>query len=340
MEVTKPVTIATPATLQPAVFYRITALWALSEALLGGVLHALHLPGTGLFVGGAAVLCISLLAHFCPDRKAILKATVLVLLIKGILSPHTPPGAYLAVSIQGGLGYLLFQSKRYFKISCFLLGILTQLQSALQRLVVMVFMFGADLYQVAHGFVNYILKKAGFPEGEYVLYIVLAYLGLHVLMGVLVGWIAGRLPDKLKQQQVVNFPELKAGSIQELTAGKPKTGRGKKSLITLVSIVSVILIAGLYVGILSYNTAYTILLRGVLVLVLWVWVISPFLKKILLKWSHTRKTKLANELSQVLDLMPFIKLLVINCWASLSGHSLAYRLLLFPKRFIAYLLYR
>ena len=47
------------------IFIRLTALWALIEAGLGGLLHAFHLPFTGIILGGFAVLIISLLAqHF------------------------------------------------------------------------------------------------------------------------------------------------------------------------------------------------------------------------------------------------------------------------------------
>jgi len=307
--------------------------------LLGGVLHALHLPGTGLFVGGASVLCISLLAHFCPSSKAILKATILVILIKGILSPHTPPGAYLAVFIQGSLGYLLFQSKKYFKVSRLLLGILTQLQSALQRLVVMLVVFGADLYQVAHGFVNYILKKAGFAEGEYVLYIVIAYLSLHFLMGVIVGWLAGSLPEALRQKHDFSKEVLNISvTVDGVTIDKQKRKRGKKFFRSIIGIASLLIFASLYFGILPDNKAYTLLIRAALIIVVWVWVISPFFKKLLSRLSLSTRTVLAQELKQVLELMPYIKSLVIACWASLASHSLLKKLFLFPKKFIVYLL--
>ena len=47
---------------------RLTALWALSEAGLGGILHALQSPFTGLFVGGFAIILISLIAYFADDK--------------------------------------------------------------------------------------------------------------------------------------------------------------------------------------------------------------------------------------------------------------------------------
>ncbi|MBC5774160.1 hypothetical protein H8S95_08810 [Pontibacter sp. KCTC 32443] len=320
---------------QPAVFYRITALWALSEAFLGGVLHALHLPGTGLFVGGAAVLCISLLAFYCPARHAILKATILVILIKGMLSPHSPPGAYLAVFIQGGLGYLFFWSKRYFKVSCLLLGVITQLQSALQRLVVMLIVFGADLYQVADGFVDYILKKAGIAAGDYVLYVVLLYIGLHVLMGVLVGWLAGRLPRRLKNEHhSIKISSTLVEQTPMITKDKRKSR--SKFLMSGVMIGSIALLASsLYFGIIDDSTVYAILARAILILVIWVWVLSSFLQRLLLQWSNSKKSLLAEELSQIISLMPFIKQMAHDCWLSLAHLPLLKRIFLLPVKLTA-----
>jgi len=68
-------------------------------------MHALKLPFTGFFVGGFAVLCIGLLAHISHKNAAvILRSTLLVVLVKAIVSPYSPPTAYLAVSFQGVIG--------------------------------------------------------------------------------------------------------------------------------------------------------------------------------------------------------------------------------------------
>ncbi|MEO5572384.1 MAG: hypothetical protein ABIT08_02485, partial [Bacteroidia bacterium] len=85
---------------------RITALWAFSEALLGGILHALQVPFAGLVLSAFAVICISALAVSDYHRGKILKATLLVVIVKALLSPHTPVAAYFAVFLQGLFGEL------------------------------------------------------------------------------------------------------------------------------------------------------------------------------------------------------------------------------------------
>ena len=45
------------------------------------------------------------------EADEIIKSTLIVLLVKLLVSPHTPLTAYFAVTIQGILGYFLFLPK-------------------------------------------------------------------------------------------------------------------------------------------------------------------------------------------------------------------------------------
>jgi hypothetical protein len=46
---------------------RLTALWALSEAAFGGVLHAFQVPFTGLFINASAIIFITLIAYYSKN---------------------------------------------------------------------------------------------------------------------------------------------------------------------------------------------------------------------------------------------------------------------------------
>ena len=102
------------------IYYRLIALWVLCEAMLGGIIHGLKIPVSGLFVGSSAVICICLIAWYVPQKGAIIKATIIVAIFKMMLSPQAPPPAYIAVFFQGLLGELLFFRNRigYSKNSC------------------------------------------------------------------------------------------------------------------------------------------------------------------------------------------------------------------------------
>jgi hypothetical protein len=110
---------------------RLTALWALNEAGLGGIMHAFRTPFTGIFVGGLAIVMITLIAHF-SERKwsAVTRALVIVLIVKAAASPHSPLPAYLAVSFQGLMGALIFSALPNLRLGALLLGVLGLLEAA------------------------------------------------------------------------------------------------------------------------------------------------------------------------------------------------------------------
>mgnify|MGYP000349605185 FL=1 len=120
-----------------SIYYRLIALWVLCEAMLGGIIHGLKLPVSGLFVGGAAVIIISLMAYYTPQKGSILKATIIVAIFKMMLSPQSPPPAYFAVFFQGLLAELVFFNRKFFTLSCFLLAVLSMVESAIQRILVL-----------------------------------------------------------------------------------------------------------------------------------------------------------------------------------------------------------
>src|SRR5687767_5838838 len=72
-------------TMKEQAYYRLIALWVLFEAMLGGIIHGLRIPVSGLVVGSAAVICISLIGYYVGQRGAILKATLIVAIFKMML---------------------------------------------------------------------------------------------------------------------------------------------------------------------------------------------------------------------------------------------------------------
>ena len=125
---------------------RLIASWALAEGFLGGILHGLHLPLTGLIIGSVSVCCLALLAYSGGKRSDLIKATLLVMLVKAMLSPHSPPAAYFAVFMQGFLASLLFRGKSQFKLKCLVLAVTTQILSAVQHMVILLIVFGKTFF--------------------------------------------------------------------------------------------------------------------------------------------------------------------------------------------------
>ena len=111
--------------------------------------HSSHPFGTGLVVGGFAVIIITLIAKFSDTEfKQILKSLSIVLLIKVTISPNTPFPAYIAVSFQAFIGYVLFSILNINFGSILLFSVLAMLESAIQKLLVLTLFFGQLTHQI------------------------------------------------------------------------------------------------------------------------------------------------------------------------------------------------
>ena len=181
----------------PVIYYRLIALWVLCEAMLGGIIHGFKIPVSGLVVGSCAVICICLIAWYVPKKGAIIKATIIVAIFKMMLSPQAPPPAYIAVFFQGLMGELLFWNRRFFKLSCILLAVLALLESGLQRILMLTIIYGNDLWKVINDFINGLTKQKS--ATNYSLLSAGGYVLLHFITGILVGWWASVLPQRIEK---------------------------------------------------------------------------------------------------------------------------------------------
>ncbi|HEM49313.1 MAG TPA: hypothetical protein ENO27_03785, partial [Caldithrix sp.] len=233
---------------------RITAIWALSEAALGGVLHALRIPFTGLFIGSSAVLFITLISYLDNKRGAILKATLLVMTVKAIVSPHSPINAYLAVAFQGIIGELLFMLIRSKRIAAFLLGFFSLLESSLQKILVITIVFGQNVWEAIDVFSEYVLSQFLFrtDSAEIIsisIILISIYISIHLSAGIIIGIWAPRLAVNVKIRvqgmQMIELPELKPLKIVQ-----PKLRKGRK-IWKKFSTVSILMLA-IAIFILSY----------------------------------------------------------------------------------------
>ena len=170
---------------------RLTALWALNECALGGLMHAFKLPFTGILVGGISVLLITLIALYSTNTwTTLLKALTIVLLIKAGVSPFTPITAYFAVSFQAFLGTLLYSLFSINRVTIVILCAITFLESALQKLIVLTIVFGQSLWEAVDVYMAWISKQLSFLpftlNSESLIY---TFLGTYFLSGMLVGFL-------------------------------------------------------------------------------------------------------------------------------------------------------
>lgn len=327
---------AAPAavTPPPLLLPRLVALWALSEALLGGVLHALKLPVTGLLVGGTAVVLLTLLGHYSPRRGAVLRGLLVVLTIKALLSPHTSPNAYLAVAFQGLLGELLSWSRALPRLRGLLLGVLTLVESAGQRVLTLWLASGggSDLAVVFNAFVRELLGTAA--RHDYALWLVGLYFALHALAGAALGWWAGGLPARLpglvqRYAWLHLRPDDDEADEEETTVDAPPALKRRRS--PMSQLLLGLWLAGLLLWLaarLGWEPAVAanqhrlggLLLRSLLVYGAWALLLGPLLTRQLRRWLTRPRGRWAADLRQTLALLPTTRQLVTRCWRHSAGY--------------------
>ncbi|WP_400191863.1 hypothetical protein [Hymenobacter sp. B81] len=321
---------------------RLVALWALSEALLGGVLHALKLPVTGLLVGGVSVVLLQLLGYYARRRGTVLRALLVVLTLKALLSPHSPPTAYVAVAFQGLLAEVLSWGSGYPRLRGLLLGGLTLLESAGQRALLLWLLFGNDLPTAFNALVQQVLGP-GTGSTNYAGALVVAYLGLHGLSGLVLGWWAGSLPARLPRL-AERYPWLwlppEAPAAANLP-GTPKVRAGKRrwrigSGLGLLWLVVAALWAAAVAGwppavALDRSRLGGLLLRSVVLYGGWTLLAAPLLLRGLRGWLTRPRGRWGRDLAATLQLLPGTRRLVRQCWRLSGGHRGLQRLRWFAR---------
>jgi len=310
---------------------KITALWAFSESAFGGILHALTIPFRGIFINSAAVLFITLIALFSKNKKEILKSTLIVLLIKALVSPYTPLTAYFAVTIQGLIGYLLFLPKNIFKISTILLGILTLLFSGLQKIIVLTLVFGNTLWKSVNIFIKQISKEFFSininSDIHFGYVLIFVYLSIHVLAGVYIGIYAGLLPVKINRYKNEIPGEL---FLQNDLSLPPKRKKKKKNWFVrptgiMIAVISLTLLFYTYISPSSLeigsNEIFVMLVRSIIITIIWLTLVGPIVKKLFQKYLAGKKSFYADEINEIMDLFPQFNKVVSYCWKNSSDKN-------------------
>ena len=324
---------------------RITALWAFSEAAFGGVLHALKIPFTGLFIGGTAVIFLSLIAHFSSRKATIIQSTLVVILIKGIVSPYTPLNAYFSVFLQGISAYLLFSFISNMKISSFILGIITLSFSAFQKVFVLTVVFGNTLWKSIDTFGHYVSAQFLISDSSnnfQLSYILIGIYGaLHLIGGIVFGIIAGKSQDwnykNSHKADEYNKLLLRKDEKINILPTKKKNEKvwWKNTSTIIIGLFSAAMIAISYLNPqLDENLAFQILImivRSIVITYVWFGLLAPVIIKWVKKYLLKKKSEYSKEINQILVLFPYFKGIINYSWEETKSLKNYHRILPFFK---------
>jgi len=308
-----------------AAVQRLTALWAFAESGLGGILHALQIPFTGLVVGGMAVIIISFIADISGGNyKQILKSAVIVLIVKAMVSPHTPFPAYIAVSFQALLGYALFSLLRINVISIFLLSTIAMMESAIQKLLILTLFYGKSLWTAADEMIAFIAKQFGTSSVDGSQLLIGIYLLIYFIGGFIIGWIAyntikgfesGKASSNLENAIIFNTEVFKQAA--------PK--RSFLSKLWTIILVLVILSVILFVFAPDNKQGLLAVLRTIswtlAVILLWYMVARPVFTKLIQRLLRKKESKYRDEVLNVLSFLPALRQLTALAWQKSKLYS-------------------
>lgn len=263
-------------------------------------MHALHLPFTGIFLGGFSVLIISVIAHFEKRVfESIIKATLIVMAVKASVNPMTSPMAYVAVGFQGLCGAFFYSIKRGNLVVSVSFALIAMLESAFQKLLIITIFFGTSWMNALDAYYHSISKNFGVnSDSEFSIYFVVFYVSVYFLWGLLLGIWAHRLPRQIEERKNL-YRELQARTSSEKIQNKRKLSK------------KIMLPAAVLLFILSFflpeadktQNSLLIVVRTCIIVLIWIFVLMPLWRKWILNWLNKRQQK---ETPEVLARMPII----------------------------------
>jgi len=295
---------------------KLTALWELNESGLGGFLHVFNTPFTGLIVGGIAILLISLIAYYAENKwQAILKALIIVLIIKMAVSPYSPFGAYVAVSFQAVFGAFLFSKFSWKGAIIMILGIVTFLESALQKLLILTIVYGTELWEAINIYGTWVQKKFNFiSETSTSTTLIIIYLFVYGICGLLAGFFIKSIIEIIANQKEADFSLGIASISIEVKKGKVSF-KSKVIWVWLVTVVLIVLAFSFFGGtLLGWQKALYILLPSFLILMLWYLVLGPFLLKLVRKYLNRKESQYKEDITHTMDLFPYFRQILSYTW--------------------------
>ncbi len=327
---------------------RLTILWAFNEAILGGFLHAFHIPLTGLFVGGFAVIIIGLILQFSGSKRELLKSAGLVIAVKFLVSPYTPVNAYVSVIFQTIAGYFFYSIFRNFNLFAYSFAITSLLFSALQRILTYTILFGLTLWDSIDSFYQFILREFGinnsFLQNTSVsLVIIVSYLALHLFGAILVGNILVALP------KAINLIDLDGLSSNPMKyENVPSQIKKKRKFFNKTSVQLILALSVILLGLTFFypdkftikgNEVLIMLVRFITLISIWYFLILPILKSKLEKHTELTRRKYYDEINRILDGIENFKSLAYIAFQKSRNERFLKRVKVFVFIFIALVLF-
>lgn len=295
---------------------RIISLWAFSESILGGFLHLFKIPFTGLLIGGLAIVFLSLLSFNNSEKKSILKGTIIVLIIKFVISPYTPINAFFSVALQGLLCYIfsVLFANRYLRIISFALT--SMLAFSLQKLITIQILFGDSLWNAVDSYSSFIAKQFGVMNYDFSISLLLIafYILMHIISGIVFSFISFKILDDLNNDCEFYKNNINVEAVELFEKSKDQNKNKTKRFFYIFFIPLIIFTSYFIKPEEKFINYFLVLVRFISIFILWNYIIAPILKKITSAFFSKKQNLYRNEVNNIIANFDYIKKIAHVIW--------------------------
>lgn len=174
------------------------ALWGMVEISLGSVFHAIDLPMSGMALAVVGVMVASIGRLFVPRRGSTIFIGIIALVLKLFSIGSAVIGPMIGILIEALIAELILDafmkpSMLAFAFACAGAALWTLVQPFITGVV----LFGRNLLLIWLDLLDLGNRLFGLPS-QAAIWIVLVLVTVHLVFGVLGGWLAWRLGQVLK----------------------------------------------------------------------------------------------------------------------------------------------
>lgn len=299
--------------------FRLTALWALNECGLGGLLHAFNVPFSGLALAGIALTLISLIFMYSEGNKLLyFNALIVVLLIKAILSPHSTITAYIAVAFQAGFGWLIYKLFGLRFITILVVCVISFVETATQKMITLTIIGGMPFWNAVDIFINNISLQLFSMNLEHgALWVSGIYYAIYISFAVILSFFIWNI---IKRLRTFEFKSSLSFSLQHEDKGLSNKVRSKWKIMPFFLVLALVLfVLFTYYSGSRQDKILIYLLRTFLIVIIWYFFILPLSVKWLRKYLFKKLPKFQDEINRTVDFFPKIKFILIQCWEKSSN---------------------
>lgn len=271
---------------------------------------------------------------------------MVVMIIKAAVSPYTPPPAYIAVAFQGILGEFIFRRKQYFSFLTVVFGVLTLSFSAFQKIFIYTLIFGYNLWEAVDKLGNYIMGQLSFLKGinSLSLWLIGIYLFIHLIVGMISGIIASKLPFWIEANKRTYDPSIikRIVDINEVKIRKKKKFYKKKSNILIFLMITAIIVLSYVFPHFSKSTgvkAIIMVARYIVIMFIWLSFLSPWIIKRYKKYFSGKAGKYTEEIELSFEMFPVLKGYILYRWKDLNGERFFKKIKIFLTSLFIFVLY-